>query len=229
MKKVLVLSSGGIDSTTCIAVAVVEFGIENVSTVSIFYGQKHFKELDCATKISKYYGLNHYELDLSQPLKYSNCPLLERSTDDILQGSYADQLAEGRVRTYVPFRNGLMLASATTLAMSIYPGDDVFVYYGAHAEDAIGKVYADCTWEFVLSMGNAIHEGTYGKVRLKAPLINLTKAQVVELGLRLNTPYKMTWSCYEGRETPCQVCGTCISRAAAFKANLKEDEYVLRD
>ncbi|MBT9132074.1 MAG: 7-cyano-7-deazaguanine synthase [Firmicutes bacterium] len=229
MKKALVLSSGGIDSTTCIAVAVVEYGIEHVSTVSIFYGQKHFKELDCATKISKYYGLDHYEQDLSQSLKYSNCPLLKQSTEEILRGSYADQLAEGGIKTYVPFRNGLMLSSATTLAMSIYPGDDVSVYYGAHADDTVGKNYADCTKEFVLSMGRAIFEGTYGKVQLKAPLIDLTKAQVVELGLRLSTPYMMTWSCYEGREKPCMVCGTCISRTAAFRANLREDKYVLRD
>ena len=70
--KALVLSSGGVDSTTCISIAVDKLGKENVSTVSVFYGQKHSKELECAEKIAEHYGLKHYVLDLSGILKYSN-------------------------------------------------------------------------------------------------------------------------------------------------------------
>ena len=87
-KKALVLSSGGVDSTTCVSVAVEEFGKENVSTVSIFYGQKHRKELECARKVAEYYGLSHYELDLSKIFQYSNCSLLDHSTEEIVHESY---------------------------------------------------------------------------------------------------------------------------------------------
>ena len=135
-KKALVLSSGGVDSTTCVSVAVEEFGKENVSTVSIFYGQKHRKELECARKVAEYYGLSHYELDLSKIFQYSNCSLLDHSTEEIVHESYEQQIAEngeGKVSTYVPFRNGLMLSAVASLAMSIYEKDDVSIFIGAHA------------------------------------------------------------------------------------------------
>ena len=225
-KKALVLSSGGVDSTTCVGIAVKRFGVENVSTISVFYGQKHHKELECAAKVAEYYNVNHVELDLSNVLKYSNCSLLESSTEAIIHKSYADQIkenGEGKVSTYVPFRNGLMLSAVAAVAQSVYPDDDVYVYLGAHADDAAGNAYADCSQDFTDAMKKAIEIGTYGKVHLEAPLVNLNKAQVVARGLSIDVPYQFTWSCYEGGDTPCGTCGTCIDRANAFKANGVED------
>ena len=112
--KALVLNSGGADSSTCVGIAVSKHGNENVSTVSVNYGQKHVKELKCAEQVAEYYNVKHYVLDLSNVLQYSNCSLMADSTEDIPMMSYADQIAkngEGKVSTYVPFRNGLMLAS----------------------------------------------------------------------------------------------------------------------
>lgn len=225
-KKALVLSSGGVDSTTCIGIAVNEVGSENVSTVSVFYGQKHNKELDCAEKVANFYGLKHYVLDLSNVLQYSNCSLMKNSTENIPLMSYADQIkenGEGKVSTYVPFRNGLMLSAVAALAQSIYPDDDVDIYLGAHADDAAGRAYADCSEEFTSAMNTAIVIGTYGKVRVVAPLVNMNKAEVVKTGLTLNVPYKLTWSCYAGGDKRCGKCGTCIDRAAAFAANHVHD------
>lgn len=233
-KKALVLSSGGVDSTTCVSIAVDSLGAENVTTVSVFYGQKHSKELECAEAVAKFYGVAHEVIDLSKTgiMDKSNCPLLANSTEAIRHESYADQIAhdgEGMVRTYVPFRNGLLLASVAALAMSVYPDDEVDIYLGAHADDAAGNAYADCSYEFTEAMNKAIEIGTYDKVHLVAPLVSLNKAGVVERGLRLGTPYELTWSCYEGGDKPCGTCGTCIDRAAAFAANgvadpaLKED------
>lgn len=221
-KKALVLNSGGVDSTTCLSVAINELGLDNVSTVSVFYGQKHSKELECAKKIADYYGVKHYELDLSAIFKYSNCSLLSQSTEEIIHESYAQQIAkdgEGMVRTYVPFRNGLMLSAVATLAVSIYPNDMIDIYLGAHADDSAGRAYADCSEEFTKAIGKAISLGTYGKVNLRAPLVNLNKAGVVKAGLELGTPYHLTWSCYEGGDKPCGTCGTCIDRAEAFRLN----------
>ena len=224
--KALVLSSGGVDSTTCIGIAIDKLGKENVSTVSIFYGQKHKKELIQAQKIADYYGVLHYELDLSNILRFSNCSLLEQSTEEIKHKSYAQQIkedGEGMVSTYVPFRNGLMLSSVASLAASIYEKEEVEIYIGAHADDAAGNAYADCSEPFMEAMGEAIKIGTYDKVTLVTPLVNLNKAQVVEEGLKLKVPYELTWSCYEGGERPCGTCGTCIDRANAFKANKVKD------
>lgn len=226
--KGLVLSSGGVDSTTCISIAVKELGKENVTTVSVFYGQKHKKELECADKIAKHFGVDHRVIDLSNTgiMDDSNCPLLEGSTEAIRHESYAEQIAhdgEGMVRTYVPFRNGLMLSSIAALAMSKYPDEEVNIYLGAHADDAAGNAYADCSPEFTDTIGKAISIGTYNKVHLKAPLVNLNKAGVVKLGLELGTPYELTWSCYEGGKEPCGTCGTCIDRAKAFAENGVQD------
>lgn len=226
MKKALVLSSGGVDSTTCLGIAVNELGAENVVSVSVFYGQKHSKELKCSDLIAKHYGVKHVTLDLSGILKYSNCSLLSSSTEEIVHKSYAQQIeenGEGMVSTYVPFRNGLMLSSVAALAVSLFPDDEVDIYIGAHADDAAGNAYADCSIEFTDYISKAINTGTYGKVRVVAPLVTLTKAGVVKIGLELNVPYELTWSCYEGREKACGTCGTCIDRLEAFHANGVED------
>ena len=233
-KKAVVLNSGGVDSTTCVGLAVEKYGKDNVSTLSVFYGQKHDKELECAKKIAAHYEVAHYEVDLSAVMQFSNCPLLSQSTEAIRHESYAEQIAkdgEGMVRTYVPFRNGLLLSSVTALAVSLYPDDEVEAYYGAHADDAAGRAYADCSPEFADAMNKAINIGTYEKVTLTAPLINMNKGEVVKTGLAIGVPYHLTTSCYEGREKACGTCGTCIDRINAFKVNGVEDpiEYENND
>ena len=93
-KKAVVLNSGGLDSTTCVAIAVDKYGKENVVTASLYYGQKHSKELECAKKIADYYGLEHIEKDISTVMEFSNCSLLSKSTEDIIHKSYVDQIKE---------------------------------------------------------------------------------------------------------------------------------------
>ena len=228
-KKALVLSSGGVDSTTCLSLAINKFGSENVTSVSFFYGQKHDKELKCARELANYYHIKHYELDLSSIMQYSNCSLLTNSTQEIKHQSYAEQIAEngeGRVSTYVPFRNGLMLSAAAALADSIYENEECDIYIGAHADDAAGNAYADCSTEFIDAMAKAINIGTYEKIKIIAPFVDSNKAGIVKKGLELKTPYELTWSCYEGKDTPCGKCGTCIDRAAAFAANKVEDPAI---
>ena len=223
MKKALVLNSGGLDSTTCVALAVKELGAENVITASLYYGQKHDKELKCAENIAKYYGVKHIEEDISNVMKYAKdvCTLVKGGSD-IEQKSYVEQIkenGEGRVATYVPFRNGLFLSIATAYADSLFPGEEVSIYYGAHADDAAGSAYADCSPEFAEAMDKAINIGTYGKISVERPLINMTKAEVVKTGTELNAPYNLTWSCYLGGEKQCGKCGTCIDRKKAFELN----------
>lgn len=221
--KALVLSSGGVDSTTCIAIAIKEFGKENVSTVSVYYGQKHNKELECAKKIAEYYGLKHYEINLAELYKHSDCPLLAHSEQKIKHKSYSEQAKEGIVTTYVPFRNGLMLSAVATLGMSIYPDEEVSIYLGNHADDSVESAYADCSIEFTEAIAKAINIGTYNKVFVKSPLVKITKADVVKIGLELKVPYELTWSCYEGGEKACGTCGTCIDRLKAFELNGAKD------
>ena len=222
MVKGLVLSSGGVDSTTCVALAIKDLGIENVATVSFSYGQRHTKELVCARAVAGYYDIPHYVINLADTgiYEYSNCALLGGSTKEIKHEDYATQIKEdGIVNTYVPFRNGLMLSCAAALASSINADDQTYLYLGAHADDAAGNAYADCSVDFVKHMEQAIHVGTYGLVQVVAPLVDLTKKEVVKSGLELNAPYHLTWSCYEGGTEPCGKCATCVDRIKAFELN----------
>ena len=223
MMKALVLFSGGVDSTTCLAMAIEKYGREEVLALSVGYGQKHSKELEAAAAIADYYGVAHQTLDLSLIFEGSECSLLKGSEKEIPKSSYAEQLAEtdgSPVSTYVPFRNGLFLASAASIALSRGCSE---IYYGAHSDDAAGNAYPDCSKEFNEAINRAISLGSGDQLRVVAPFIGMTKAEVVAVGLKLNVPYKLTWSCYEGKDRPCGLCGTCRDRTAAFRANGIED------
>lgn len=222
--KAMVLSSGGVDSTTALGLAVSKYGKENVIALSISYGQKHDKEIQAAINVSEYYGVEHLFLDLAEIFQYSDCTLLKQSDKEIPLESYAEQIKETKgnkpVSTYVPFRNGLFLSSAASIALS--KGCSV-IYYGAHADDAAGFAYPDCSPVFNEAMNKAIYEGSGHQLTIEAPFVNMNKAGVVKMGLGLGVPYELTWSCYEGGDEPCGKCGTCIDRAAAFAANGVED------
>ena len=218
-QKALVLCSGGVDSTTLLAMAVERYGAENVFALSISYGQRHEKEIESAKAVATYYGVEQRFLDLSAIFADSNCSLLAHSTDQVPEESYAEQLDESNgapVSTYVPFRNGLFLSSAASMALSL--GASV-LYYGAHHDDWAGNAYPDCSLEFVYAMNLAIMEGTGGELRMEAPFVEWSKADIVKRGLELGVPYELTWSCYEGGNYPCGACGTCIDRNRAFELN----------
>ena len=217
--KALVLFSGGLDSTVCLALAIEKYGAENVTALSISYGQKHTKETKAAQEIAKYYGVRLKTLDLALIFADSDCPLLIAGKGDIPKETYAEQLmhTEGKpVSTYVPFRNGLFLSSAASIAISLDCG---VIFYGAHSDDAAGNAYPDCSKEFNDAINSAIYIGSGNQLKVEAPFVSKTKADVVAEGIRLGVPFEMTWSCYEGGEKPCGKCGTCRDRAAAFAAN----------
>ena len=221
--KALVLFSGGVDSTTCLGIAVNKYGADEVLALSLYYGQKHSRELEAARKIAKHYGVKHKELDLALIFADSDCSLLSGSTEDIPKESYAEQLkkTDGKpVSTYVPFRNGLFLASAASIALS---NGCTEIYYGAHSDDAAGNAYPDCSSDFNDAINRAIYLGSGEELRVVAPFIGMNKAQVIAEGLKLNVPYELTWSCYEGGDKPCGSCGTCRDRIAAFRANGMDD------
>ena len=224
--KAVVLSSGGLDSTTCLGIAVDKYGSDNISTILIYYGQKHAKELDSAKLVARYYGVSHYEFDLANILKYSDSTLLSKSKQSVAQSSYAAQMKESgsnKIGTYVPFRNGLMLSVAASFADSVYKKDDIELYIGVHKDDAVVSAYADCSDSFINAMDSAISIGTYGRIHLIAPFIHSTKSEIVRKGLDIGVPYHLTWSCYAGGQKPCGKCATCIDRAKAFAANKVKD------
>lgn len=221
MQKVLILLSGGLDSTVLLARAVHSYGAENVIALSIFYGQKHSKEQEYAKFQADKYGVVLHFADLSGTFKFNTdeCSLLQGSSLDLAHETYTKQLEESKgkpVSTYVPFRNGLFLAYAAAVALQFHCG---YIHYGAHLDDAAGNAYPDCSQYFITQMGNAIHEGTGGQVNLYAPWQHLNKAEIVRKGIEYEVDFAHTWSCYEGKDEPCGTCGTCRDRKAAFEVN----------
>lgn len=209
-----VLLSGGLDSTTTLAcIKAYMSKSDTIHAVSVYYGQRHDKELLAATKIAEYYGCSSWEiLDLHKLIPKT----LLTSTDEIPRVSYAD-LGYGLSPTFVPFRNGLMLSALTSLVFgNLAKNETATIYFGAHLDDAANSAYPDCSREFVEALGLAIKIGTYNKISLVAPWIDSKKEDIVKWGSEHNVPFKLTWSCYVGGEKHCGTCMTCRSRKEAF-------------
>lgn len=215
--KVVVLLSGGLDSSTVLAEMVNRYGNNNVFALNMLYGQKHDKELKCALNIANYYKVDYKVIDIAEIFKYSNSSLLKHSTKEIQNKSYdLEKKEKDLIDTYVPFRNGVMLSIASSYALSIGAS---FVTYAAHKDDVCDNAYPDCGLRFYTYMNKAIEEGTDKKVKIIAPFIYSSKKDIVKKGIELGVPFNLTWSCYKGDDKACGVCGTCIDRLKAFKEN----------
>lgn len=214
--KAIVLVSGGLDSAVVLAEAVQKHGHEHVIALSLYYGQKHGKELQCAEWLSHYYDVAHEVIDLSEVFEnVASCSLLQNSSMGVPEGTYSSQLELGVPNTYVPFRNGLFIACAAAIADALGVH---FVYYGAHQDD-VEAAYPDCSIKFYEAMERAVEVGTEHHLIVVAPFIRQHKADIVKRGIELDVPFAHTWSCYNGGDKPCGKCGTCLDRAKAFAAN----------
>jgi 7-cyano-7-deazaguanine synthase len=214
--KIFALLSGGLDSTVALAKMLAEYNADAIA-ISMDYGQRHAREIDAAMDVAHYLGVEQRTIQIGGIIPPS---MLTDKTKALPNASYAD-LPHGISPTYVPFRNGLMLSILAAIAQGWVRDDEAnrqaVIAFGAHAEDAQNWAYPDCTPEFIGPFGAAVFIGTYQKVRLVAPLMMMTKCEVVEMGVRINAPLGKTWSCYEGGEKHCGTCPTCRARKQAFR------------
>ena len=220
-KKAICLLSGGLDSSVTLAIAKSE-GYEVYATTFI-YGQTHSKEIEAAKKIAKHFKVREHKiisLDLSEIAKSSLI-----SGAEIPTGRSAEEIISCKEipSTYVPGRNIIFLSLALAYAESI-DADAIFI--GANAVDFAG--YPDCRPEFFEKFQELINIGTKrgvegNPIKIKTPIINLTKAEIIKKGLSLGVPFELTWSCYLGKEKACGKCDSCILRLKGFKeAGLKD-------
>lgn len=218
MTKAVVLLSGGIDSSTVLAIAREQGHIP--LCVSFNYGQLHSKELIAAEAVARFMKSSHRIIGLS-PTSFMGAAITSGGPE-VPTGSYKDVQAgkQGPISTYVPFRNGQLISAGTAIAVQEKAS---FVYFAAHASDAADWAYPDCTPEFLGAMANAVWVGTDRQVRLVFPLIWMTKDQVVKTGHKLKVPFELTWSCYKGERLHCGVCPTCIERSQAFRLSKIHD------
>jgi 7-cyano-7-deazaguanine synthase len=200
--KTVVLLSGGLDSTVALAY-VIETGDQAAMALSFDYGQTHRRELNHAELIADYYDVNHRVIDLRAALK---SPSALTGIGEIPDG-HADDVDA----TFVPGRNLTMIAVGIGIAAGL---DASTVVIGANADDQAG--FPDCRPEFITSVDNTARTSTGGKVGVWAPLLSMTKVDIVNLGRDLGVPFDLTYSCYRGGIKPCNRCGACESRNGAL-------------
>jgi 7-cyano-7-deazaguanine synthase len=222
MKKAVVLSSGGIDSTTAMAIAKDE-GYE-IYSLSFRYGQRHIQEIEAARKVSEAIGVKKQlvvDIDLST---IGGSALTDNI--EVPKSRSEKELQAGIPVTYVPARNTIFLSYALAWA-EILEASDIFI--GVNAIDYSG--YPDCRPEFIRAfeeMANlAIKVGVEGKLKMKihAPLIHMTKAEIIKRGVALGIDYSLTHSCYDpvldGKA--CGYCDSCMLRKKGFReANIPD-------
>ena len=215
MKSVLILS-GGVDSTTLLY-KLVDDGYE-VHALTFNYAQRHKKEIECAKAIASRLGIVHRVVDLSCVAGFLGDSAL-LGGKDVPSCHYTEDAAR---QTVVPNRNMIMLSLAAGYAEA---REIPQIFYAAHKNDS--TIYPDCRTEFVQALKPAIRLATaWHPVELCAPFVDLTKAEIVSLGLKLGVPYELTWSCYRGEEKPCRSCPTCIEREEAFGINGAKDPLI---
>lgn len=213
-KKAVVVLSGGLDSTTCMAVA--QKAGYDVWPLTFFYGQKHSIELESAKRVAAHYGYEHrhFIADLNGIIRGS---ALTDADKEIPVGRSETEMASEIPVTYVPARNIVFLSVALSYSEAI--GAEA-IYIGVNALDYSG--YPDCRPEFIEAFQEVINKGTvagaHGKgIRIEAPLQHLTKAEIVKLGSELDAPLQFTHSCYQGTDPSCGVCDSCQLRIKGFK------------
>ncbi len=213
MAEVLVVLSGGMDSTVCAALAVREFGAENTAALHIDYGQRTEKrERRAFEEICDTLGIaTRLEVHSSFFHTIGGSALTDKH---IAVPEAGAKIGAEIPVTYVPFRNAHFLSAAVSWAEVL--GAER-IYIGAVQQDSSG--YPDCRPEFYAAFNEAVRTGTKeGRVRIETPLIAMRKAEIVMLGLELGAPFDLTWSCYSREDKACGVCDSCVLRLRAFAA-----------
>jgi 7-cyano-7-deazaguanine synthase len=207
--RAIVLLSGGMDSCVCAALAVRD---HEAAAVHISYGQRtEERERQSFIAICRRLNIHDKLMVRNEALRAIGGSAL---TDDEIAVPNAESMGKGIPVTYVPFRNAHFLAVAVSWAEVL--GAEK-VYIGAVEPDSSG--YPDCRPAYYDAFNAVVKAGTKdGSIEVVTPLIAMRKVEIVRLGLELNAPFDLTWSCYSREDQACGVCDSCVLRLRAFEA-----------
>ncbi|SEM88979.1 7-cyano-7-deazaguanine synthase QueC [Lihuaxuella thermophila] len=214
-EKAVIVLSGGLDSTTCMGIAR-DRGYE-LYPITFFYNQRHHKEVEHAKRVAEHYGVadRHKVVNVSFLGEIGGSALTDE-TIAVRTSGVDEEIPE----TYVPARNLIFLSLAVAYGEVIGART---IYTGVNAVDYSG--YPDCRPEFIRSLTETVNLATKmgvtseQKIKIETPLIHLTKADIIRIGLALKVPYELTTSCYQGEEEACGVCDSCLLRLKGFAEN----------
>lgn len=210
-ERAVIILSGGLDSTTCMGIAQ-DAGYE-LYPITFDYGQRHANELKHARAVAEHYGVSDRHKIVSMGfLKEIGGSALTDESIEVPTGEPDEEIPV----TYVPGRNLLFLSMAASYAEVI---GATRIYIGVNALDYSG--YPDCRPEFIAKVEETIQLATKAGVsgeaiRIEAPIVHMTKAEIIREGLRLGVPYELTTSCYNGGEAACGECDSCRLRLKGF-------------
>ncbi|MFH1835710.1 MAG: 7-cyano-7-deazaguanine synthase QueC [Methanobacteriota archaeon] len=215
VKKAVCLISGGLDSAVTAFIAK-DVGY-TIYALTFDYGQRHIRELACAKKIAEAVGAAEHKI-ITIDLRALGGSAL---TDEMID--VPDAGGEGIPPTYVPARNTIMLAYCLAWA-EVVEADAVYI--GVNSVDYSG--YPDCRPEYIQAFQEMANLATKravegNPVKIETPLINLSKKDIIEIGVKLGVPFEHTWSCYRGGELACGTCDSCTLRKKGFKEAGVED------
>lgn len=225
LNHVVVLLSGGLDSTVVLAHAVEKYGAENVEALTINYKQRHgAREIEAAERESRRYGVFHTVLGFPNYSVLASESLLTHRQHEPLPVTTEDEIPA----TYVPARNTMFIACAAARLESYFlrqPRESItgahgIVMIGANVIDYSG--YPDCRPEFISCMGLALRTGLqisteYGvHIDVEAPVLYMSKAEIIKYADEREIDLSGTWSCYAGGEEPCGECDSCRIREEGF-------------
>jgi 7-cyano-7-deazaguanine synthase len=212
--RAVVLLSGGMDSCVCAALAARD---DQAAAVHVSYGQRtEERERSCFISICDRLEIRDRLLVRNEALRAIGGSALTDSSISVPEGH---GIGTNIPVTYVPFRNAHFLAVAVSWAEVL--GADK-VYIGAVEPDSSG--YPDCRPEYYRAFNEVVKTGTKeGAIRVVTPLIAMRKREIVTLGLELNAPFDLTWSCYQRQDRACGVCDSCVLRLRAFREAGAED------
>jgi len=211
--QVVVSLSGGMDSSVCAALAVRNYGAEATAALHVSYGQlTEAREQQAFLVICDRLGIRRRLIFRTPFFRAIGGSAL---TDDRLAVPEAGPEIGAHIPvTYVPFRNAHFLSAAVSWAEVL--GAER-IYIGAVQQDSSG--YPDCRPEYYEAFNEVIRRGTKeGRIRIETPLIALRKSEIVTLGLELDAPFDLTWSCYSREDKACGACDSCVLRLRAFAA-----------
>ena len=224
MKSCVVLFSGGIDSTTALCWALDRY--DRVFPLTFDYGQRHRVEVKMAKRAARKLGLEPVVLKLD--LRQVGGSALTDPAIPVPRPRGLRKLKAGPPPTYVPFRNGILLAIAAAWAEARGVTD---LICGFNVLDSPN--YPDTRREFIRAMEKAVNAGTRAAcggpaMRILAPFVGMRKSEIIRKGLALGADYSYSVSCYSGGEAPCGACSSCLLRARAWKEAGREDPLVAR-
>ena len=210
MSKAIILVSGGMDS--CVTAAIAKSKNDYIAFLHISYGQRtERRERQAFNDIADFYNVEkRLDISIEYLAKIGGSSL----TDKNIKVTEADLESTEIPTSYVPFRNANILAIATSWAEVIQANS---IYIGAVAEDSSG--YPDCRTDFYAAFEKTIETGTRPEtnIKIKTPIIDLSKAEIVLKGLELNAPLHLSWSCYKSETLACGACDSCALRLRGFE------------